>query len=75
MPEWCRFFGIIIRMYSETGGLHHVPHFHAHYQDAVGIYGIDPIELIAGSLPQRQHRLVVASGRACERLAVVAGRA
>ena len=60
MPELCRFFGIIIRMYAEMGGPHHVPHFHAYYQNGVGIYSLDPIELIAGSLPRRQHRLVEA---------------
>jgi len=38
----------------------HQPHFHAYYQNAVGIYGIDPIELIGGSLPTRQQRLVEA---------------
>jgi len=60
MPELCRFFGIIIRMYAEVGGPHHVPHFHAYYQNEVGIYSLDPIELIAGALPKRQHRLVEA---------------
>lgn len=60
MPELSRFFGIIVRMYAEVTGVHHVPHFHAYYQDEVGIYGLDPIELIAGSLPTRQRRLVEA---------------
>jgi len=60
MPELSRFFGIIIRMYAEAGEPHHVPHFHAYYQDEVGIYGLDLIELIAGSLPKRQRRLVEA---------------
>ena len=60
MPEICRFFGIIIRMYTEPPGPHHRPHFHAYYQDAVGVYAIDAIELIAGELPRRQHRLVEA---------------
>jgi len=60
MPELSRFFGIIIRMYAEVGGPHHVPHFHAYYQNEVGIYSLDPIELIAGVLPKRQHRLVEA---------------
>jgi hypothetical protein len=60
MPEISRFFGIIIRMYIEAGGSHHLPHIHAHYQDEVGIYGLDPIERIAGSLPRRQERLVLA---------------
>lgn len=60
MPELSRFFGIIIRMYTEIGGPHHVPHFHAYYQDEVGIFSLDPIELMAGALPKRQQRLVEA---------------
>lgn len=60
MPELSRFFGIIIRMFAEAGGPHHVPHFHAYYQDEVGIYGIDPVEMMAGSLPKRHQRLVEA---------------
>ncbi|OGQ83263.1 MAG: hypothetical protein A3F90_10945 [Deltaproteobacteria bacterium RIFCSPLOWO2_12_FULL_60_19] len=60
MPEVSRFFGIVIRMYVEAGGAHHTPHFHAYYQEHVGIYGIEPIERLAGSLPVRQERLVLA---------------
>ena len=60
MPEITRFFGIIIRMYTEPGAPHHRPHFHAYYQNAVAIYGIDPIEVIDGALPKRQQRLVEA---------------
>ncbi len=60
MPEISRFFGIIIRMYIEAGGPHHTPHFHAYYQDQVGIYGMERIERLAGSLPNRQERLVLA---------------
>jgi hypothetical protein len=60
MPEVSRFFGIIIRMYVETGGAHHMPHFHAYYQDHVGIYDIEGIERLTGSLPRRQERLVLA---------------
>jgi len=60
MPEISRFFGIIIRMYVEAGGAHHTPHFHAYYQDDVGIYGIETIERLAGSLAKRQERLVLA---------------
>lgn len=47
-------------MYAEPDTPHHQPHFHAYYQDHVGIYGLDPLELIAGALPRRQHRLVEA---------------
>jgi Domain of unknown function (DUF4160) len=60
MPELSRFFGIIIRMYWEGSAPHHTPHFHAYYHDDVAVYGFDPIELIAGSLPRRQRRLVEA---------------
>jgi len=35
-------------------------HFHAYYQDDVAVYSIDPVELIAGALPRRRHRLVEA---------------
>lgn len=60
MPEISRFFGIIIRMFAELSGPHHVPHFHAYYQDDVAIYGFDPVELLSGGLPKRQQRLVEA---------------
>jgi hypothetical protein len=60
MPELSRFLGVIIRMYAEADAPHHTPHFHAYYQEQVGIFSIDPIELIAGELPKRQQRLVEA---------------
>ena len=60
MPELSRFYGIIIRMYMEAGEPHHLPHFHAYYQDDVAVMGLDPVNLIAGQLPRRQTRLVEA---------------
>jgi hypothetical protein len=60
MPELSRFYGIVIRMYMEASAPHHLPHFHAYYQDAIGVFGLEPIDLIAGSLPRRQQRLVEA---------------
>jgi hypothetical protein len=60
MPELSRFHGIIVRMFLEAGGPHHLSHFHAYYGDAVAVYQISPVELIAGSLPRRQARLVEA---------------
>ena len=47
-------------MYMEAGEPHHLPHFHAYYQDDVAIFSLEPIDLIAGSLPRRQRRLVEA---------------
>ena len=60
MPEISRFFGIIIRMFAEPASPHHRPHFHAYYQDTVGIYAIDSVELIGGDMPRQQQRLVEA---------------
>ena len=60
MPEIARFFGIIIRMFSEPTTQHRRPHFHAYYQDEVAVCGIDAVEIIAGQLPRRQQRLVEA---------------
>lgn len=60
MPELSRFYGIIIRMYMEAGAPHHLPHFHAYYQDEVAVFSLNPVELIAGSLPRRQRRFVEA---------------
>lgn len=60
MPEIARFFGIIIRMFAEPRTQHHRPHFHAYYQGAAAVCTIDTIEVIAGTLPRRQQRLVEA---------------
>jgi hypothetical protein len=60
MPELSRFYGIIIRMNAEANEPHHAAHFHAYHQDEVAVFGISPIELMAGSLPARDRRLVEA---------------
>jgi len=60
MPELSRFFGIIIRMFAEPSERHRTPHFHAYYQERVAVFSISPVALIAGSIPQRQQRLVEA---------------
>jgi hypothetical protein len=60
MPEICRFFGIIIRMFVEPLAQHHRPHFHAYYQNDIAVIAVDKIELIGGNLPNRQKRLVEA---------------
>ena len=60
MPELARFYGITIRMFTERGGKHHLPHFHVYYQDEVACFAIDPIVRLRGELPTRQQRLVEA---------------
>ena len=47
-------------MFSEVGAPHHRAHFHAYYQEHVAVLSIDPVEVISGSLPRRQQRLVEA---------------
>lgn len=47
-------------MFPETGERHHLPHLHVYYQDDTAVYTLDPIDLIAGTLPRRQCRLVEA---------------
>lgn len=37
-------------MYMEVGAPHHLPHFHAYYQDDVAIFSLDPVDLIGGEL-------------------------
>ncbi len=56
MPEICRFFGIIIKMYV---GDHNPPHFHAVYQDEMAEYDIRTLTILNGTLPQRAHALVL----------------
>ena len=60
MPELSRFFGIIIRMFSEAGAQHHIAHFHAYFQNEAAVFSINPVELIAGTFPQKQRRLAEA---------------
>jgi len=60
MPEICRFFGIVIRMYVEAAVQHHRPHFHAYYRDQAVVVAIEPVEILGGEFPSRQRRLVEA---------------
>ncbi len=62
MPEISRFHGIIIRMFAEPHASHHAPHFHAYHGEHSAVFAISPVELLAGSLPPRERRLVEAWG-------------
>ena len=57
MPEICRFYGIIIKVFF---GYHHSPpHFHAVYGDYNGLFNIETLELIEGDLPKRAIKMIV----------------
>lgn len=58
MPELSRFLGIIIRMYCERGVSHNMAHFHVYYKNIDAVFSIEPIEIIAGTLPKRQLRFI-----------------
>jgi hypothetical protein len=47
-------------MFSKIGASHHRLHFHAYYQKHTAVIGIESVEVISGSLPRRQQRLVEA---------------
>jgi hypothetical protein len=55
MPEICRFYGIIIRMY---GGDHPPPHFHAVYGEHEAFVELETGQILYGYLPATALRLV-----------------
>ncbi|MDR2900622.1 MAG: DUF4160 domain-containing protein [Treponema sp.] len=59
MPELSRFYGIVIKMIFSDDGQHNKPHFHVFYNEHTASVGIDG-ELLAGSLPVKQLKLVQA---------------
>ena len=56
MPELCRFFGIIIRMYVDD---HFPAHFHAYYNEHEILVDIYNFSIIAGSFPPKAMGLVM----------------
>ena len=56
MPELCRFYGIVIRMYFDDHG---PPHFHARYGGDEALVGIESLAVLQGRLPPRAQGLVV----------------
>ena len=59
MPELARFFNIVIRMLYADDQQHSKPHVHVVYAEYEASVGIDG-ELLAGSLPERQMRILSA---------------
>lgn len=57
MPELSRFMGIIIKMLYKDDSQHNKPHIHVFYGEYEASIGIDG-ELLAGSLPVKQLRMV-----------------
>lgn len=55
MPELCRFYGIIIRLYFDD---HAPPHFHASYGGDEAVVELATLAVIHGYLPHRARGLV-----------------
>lgn len=60
MPTISVFYGILVRMFFYDTDKHHVPHIHAEYQGDTAVYSIEDGEVLAGELPRRKHKLIVA---------------
>lgn len=58
-PEICTFYGIRITINCEKNAPHHKAHFHASYGGFEAVYSTEG-ELLAGKLPPRQTKLVIA---------------
>jgi len=56
LPEICRFYGIVIKMFWND---HDPPHFHAEYGQHIAILDIRTLAVIDGQLPARALGLTV----------------
>lgn len=60
MPTISFFYGIIIQMFSFDNNKHHLPHIHVSYQDFEAVFSIENDNIIEGSMPSKQRKLVEA---------------
>jgi hypothetical protein len=56
VPTISRFYGIIIAMFHRE---HEPAHFHVRYGGDRAVVGIDPLEVLRGTLPRRARVLVL----------------
>lgn len=59
MPVLSMFYGIIVRMYSESGERHHVPHVHCVYGEYEATVDFEG-NVLEGELPKAKLKLVEA---------------
>ncbi|MCA1793976.1 MAG: DUF4160 domain-containing protein [Desulfobacteraceae bacterium] len=60
MPTISMFYGVLIRMFFYDIEKHAKPYIHAEYQGEVAVYSIPEGEVLAGMLPRKKDKLVVA---------------
>ena len=59
MPVLSTFYGIIVRMYKESGGRHNMPHIHAEYSGQELVMALDG-SVIEGAFPRGKQKLLEA---------------
>ena len=57
MPEICRFYGIVIKMFFKPKE-HEPSHVHALYGEHIGIFDLRTMEMTEGDLPTKAQQLV-----------------
>ena len=57
MPEICRFYGIVIKMFFKPKE-HEPSHIHAIYGEHVGIFELDTYTMVEGDLPKKAQEMV-----------------
>lgn len=57
MPEICRFYGIVIKMFFKPKE-HEPSHIHAIYGEYVGVFDITTMKMTEGDLPNKAQELV-----------------
>jgi len=59
MPTISMFYGVIVRMYFAPKE-HNPPHIHVYYQDERASINIENGEILNGTFPSKQYRLIQA---------------
>ena len=57
MPEICRFYGIVIKMFFKPKE-HEPSHIHALYGEHVGVFDLKTMTMTEGDLPEKAQDLV-----------------
>jgi hypothetical protein len=60
MPTISMFYGILVLMFFKDNRRHHLPHIHIRYQDHQASVSIEDGNLLEGTLPNKQLKMVQA---------------
>ncbi len=60
MPTISMFYGLVVRMFFFDADRHKLPHVHVEYQNHLAVYAIETGRVLAGKLPAKKHKLMIA---------------